>query len=195
MESSYPLREPFAPSVFIVVADRRAYGPGRSRPLVHPGGWPVRSYGVPRYQANKRTEPAAEIWLSACECGGPAPRVHMSDPSHCISLARQRGPAAKVPRLGRMLQLRRDSILVPTDACRWLNDGKNLPPYAWRVITHVSPSARQSKLVLPFSWPIILSITREPKPRREGSFTGGPPTSVQRRMTHPSAACDHLSSI
>jgi hypothetical protein len=39
MESSYPLREPFAPSVFIVVADRRAYGPGDR------GHWYIRAAG------------------------------------------------------------------------------------------------------------------------------------------------------
>ena len=54
-------------------------------------------------------------------------------------------------------------------------------PYA---ISHTSPSARQSKLIVPCSWlPIMAFISCVPKPSRVGGATGGPPVSVHRRTT------------
>jgi hypothetical protein len=61
---------------------------------------------------------------------------------------------------------------------------------AGNAISHVSPSAHQSKRISPFNWRIIPSITRVPKPRRVGGSTGEPLISTQ-RSTSPSEARDH----
>jgi len=59
-------------------------------------------------------------------------------------------------------------------------------------ISHARPSARQSNRTSPPIWPrIMVSITLEPKPLRVGGLTGGPPASLQRSMSCPSAARDH----
>src|SRR5215831_1687773 len=88
------------------------------------------------------------------------------------------GHESKIPRLGGNLE-----------------SGDNAPPHIRKAISHASPSARQSKRILPFSEPLIIrSITRVPKPWRIGGLTGGPPLSVQRSTSRPSAARDHLTS-
>ena len=46
----------------------------------------------------------------------------------------------------------------------------------------VAPSA------IPFNWPIICSMTRLPKPRREGVCSAGPSISVQRTVSCPPAS-------
>src|SRR5215467_4438027 len=76
-----------------------------------------------------------------------------------------------------------------------LESGDNAPPHIRKAISHASPSARQSKRILPFSEPLIIrSITRVPKPWRIGCLTDGPPLSVHRSTSRPSAAHDHLTS-
>jgi len=69
-----------------------------------------------------------------------------------------------------------------------------MPTQTGKVISQTSPSARQAKRVSPFSWAIICSVTRPPKPLRVGFCTAGPPVSVQRRFNRPSASCDHFRS-
>jgi len=58
----------------------------------------------------------------------------------------------------------------------------------------VSPWSRQSKRSSPLSWPIIFSITRVPKPRCVGGVAAGPPDSIQRKLSCPSAVRDHEMS-
>ena len=57
-----------------------------------------------------------------------------------------------------------------------------------KAISQTSPSGRQSKRAVPFNWPIICSMTRLPKPRREGVCTAGPSISVQRTVSCPPAS-------
>ena len=60
------------------------------------------------------------------------------------------------------------------------------------LISQISPSARQSKLISPIRWRIIVFMARVPKSWRAGGITGGPPVSVQRSKTWPSAVWDQL---
>src|SRR3954468_7457917 len=63
-----------------------------------------------------------------------------------------------------------------------------------KVISHVSPWSRQSKRTSPLSWPIIFSMTRVPNPRCVGGVGVGPPDSIQRKLSLPSAGRDHKIS-
>jgi hypothetical protein len=64
-----------------------------------------------------------------------------------------------------------------------------------RVISQVSPWSRQSKRTSPLSWPAIMfSITRVPNPRCVGGVTVGPPNSIQRKTSRPSAVHDQAIS-
>jgi hypothetical protein len=60
---------------------------------------------------------------------------------------------------------------------------------------HASPWSRQSECTSPLSWPATMSsITRVPNPRRMCGVTVGPPHSIQRKLTRPSAVRDHVIS-
>jgi hypothetical protein len=54
-------------------------------------------------------------------------------------------------------------------------------------ISQTSPPGCQSKRTAPLSCSIIPAMTRLPKPLRVGGSMGGPPVSVQRRTSSPSA--------
>jgi len=64
-----------------------------------------------------------------------------------------------------------------------------------RTISHARPSARQSRCISPFNCSrTIRSIKDIPKPSRMGFFAGGPPLSVQCRMSRPSVARVQVTS-
>jgi hypothetical protein len=64
-----------------------------------------------------------------------------------------------------------------------------------RVILHASPRSRQSKRTSPLSWPAIMfSIMLLPNPRRVGGVTGGPPDSIQLKLSRSSVVRDQVVS-
>src|SRR6185312_4631987 len=64
-----------------------------------------------------------------------------------------------------------------------------------RVISHASPQSRQSNRTSPLSWPTIMfSMTLVPNPRRVGGVMVGPPNSIQRKLSRPSAVHDQVIS-
>jgi hypothetical protein len=69
-------------------------------------------------------------------------------------------------------------------------------PYAsGKAISHVRPWACQSRRTSPPSWPTIMfSIMLLPKPRCVGGVTGGPPDSIQRKLSPPSVVRDQVIS-
>ena len=94
--------------------------------------------------------------------------------------------AATVPRNPTIAPSNGNEVFAGNCARRALPSG--CPAYeSGKAISHVSPWPRQSKRISPLSWPIIFSIMRVPNPRCVAGVAVGPPASIQRKLSLPSA--------
>src|SRR5215471_12477086 len=76
--------------------------------------------------------------------------------------------------------------MIPQGGETWLPAGVH------HAISHMSPCSDHTNRTWPFRCvPIMLSMTRVPKPWCVGGLTEGPCVSVQLKATRPFCACDH----